>query len=56
VTNVNEIAVLDALEAALEGRAEGGLAQIAKALGMRPGTVSKVAHRLAGKFRARKSK
>jgi hypothetical protein len=56
LTNTNEIAVLNALEAVLEGRTGGGLDRIAKDLGMLKGTVSKVARRLAGKFRVRKVK
>jgi hypothetical protein len=57
--NKNSIDVLDALEARLEGRASGGLDQMAKDLGMLKGTVSKVVHRLAvrtAELRARKAK
>ena len=44
--------VLDWLEANLESRASGGLDQMAKDLGMRKGTASKVAHRLSKLFGA----
>ena len=56
LANKNEIAVLDALEARLEGRASGGFDQMAKELGMLKGTASKVAHRLAKLIRGRKAK
>ena len=56
LTNKNDLAVLDALEARLEGRASGGLDQLARDLDMRKGTASKVAHRLSKLFGARKAK
>jgi hypothetical protein len=49
-----DLAVLDALEARLEGRASGGLDRLARDLDMQKGTASKVAHRLARLIRKAK--
>jgi hypothetical protein len=46
LTNKNDIAMLDALEARLRGNAKGGLVQVAKEIGITKGAASKVAGRL----------
>jgi hypothetical protein len=46
LTNKNDIAMLDALEARLRGDAEGGLSVVAKEIGITKGAASKVVTRL----------
>lgn len=56
LTNKNDIAMLDRLIERLKGTSSGGLSQMAKEIGVTKGAGSKIADRLAEKFRVTRAK